>query len=189
MPRELLQSFLRNVIAASNMALARVFDGATTKTVALSGYNPTTGDDRVGSTVVAGGANVTLTDFAAQITPAVSSVRQQTLSSLFVAGLRTDLHANPADLASRTSTSQHRFRACTRPVSTRHLPIVPSVVNCASPRNLGAVLAVGATGRRNGPISVGVNWYSASATSASSPAVGAVVRPRDGSQLTCCMTG
>lgn len=99
----------------STKALALVVDGAAAQTVTLPGYNPTTNDNRVCSTVVAGVATVALQGFTTQITPGISGVSQQTLPAIFAAGLTTDSHANPADPASLVDNTGTKCQVLTVP--------------------------------------------------------------------------
>ncbi|MDM0070563.1 autotransporter outer membrane beta-barrel domain-containing protein [Variovorax sp. J31P207] len=87
-------------LVATSAAVASLVDSAVAQTVALPIFDPTVNDNLVGSTVVSGGATVTLQGSATQITPGITGRSIISLPNLYAAGLTTDPRANPADPAS-----------------------------------------------------------------------------------------
>lgn len=90
-------------------------DRAAAQTVPLPAFDPTVNDNRVGSTVVSGGATVTLQGSATQITPGIAGKTDTTLPDLFAAGMTTDLRANPNDPASLVINRGSRTQIVTVP--------------------------------------------------------------------------
>lgn len=89
--------------------------GAAAQTVALPNFDPTVNDNRVGSTVVSGGATVTLQGSGAQITQGITGAGTMPLPTVFAGGLTMDPRANPADPASLVINTGTRTQIVTVP--------------------------------------------------------------------------